>query len=125
MCEDLQKLRTELCRMPVKPPTAGTDRFELYTKEVMRRQFKLPSPNNADALTMSYTFVPTQTPAVVVPRPRPCYNGGNARSRYTTREMRTAPAELDMSAANLNVEHIQAALMKKGVVSVIKPYNGR
>lgn len=61
---DLQKLRSELCRMPIKPNGRGL--FELYTKPEMRSKFKLPSPNLADALMMSerQTYV-VQTQAVM------------------------------------------------------------
>lgn len=50
-CKQLQKLRSELCRMPVKPTMAG--KFELYTKKELRDKFNLPSPNLADCLMMS------------------------------------------------------------------------
>jgi phage terminase large subunit len=50
-CEDLTTLRSELCRMPIKPNMNGL--FELYTKKEMREKFKLRSPNCADALMMS------------------------------------------------------------------------
>ena len=46
----LVKLRSELCRMPVKPNTNGL--FELYTKDVMKVKFKLDSPNVADTVMM-------------------------------------------------------------------------
>lgn len=49
--QHLGKLRSELCRMPVKPNGSGL--FELYTKEQMRKQFKLSSPNLADCVMMS------------------------------------------------------------------------
>jgi phage terminase large subunit len=49
-CENLPGLRSELCRMPIKP-THGT--FELYTKQEMRSKFKVRSPNLADAVMMS------------------------------------------------------------------------
>lgn len=47
----LSKLRSELCRIPIKPNGSGL--FELYTKEQMRRMFKLASPNLSDAVMMS------------------------------------------------------------------------
>lgn len=46
----LPKLRSELCRMPIKPNGAG--KFELYTKEEMKRKFKFNSPNLADSVMM-------------------------------------------------------------------------
>lgn len=52
-CSDipaLKKLRSELCRMPIKPRSDGL--VELYTKQEMKTRFKLPSPNLADAVMM-------------------------------------------------------------------------
>lgn len=49
--EHLGKLRSELCRMPIKPNGSGL--FELYTKDIMRSKFKVPSPNLADCVMMS------------------------------------------------------------------------
>lgn len=46
----LSKVRSELCRMPIKPNPNGY--FELWTKEVMRSKFKIPSPNLADSIMM-------------------------------------------------------------------------
>lgn len=48
-CESLKTLRSELCRLPIKPSTI----FELYTKKELREKFKLRSPNLADAVMMS------------------------------------------------------------------------
>jgi len=50
-CENLKTLRSELCRMPIKPRSDG--RFELYTKKEMREKFKVRSPNCSDVLMMS------------------------------------------------------------------------
>ncbi len=44
----LPKLRSELCRMPVKPN--GNGKFELYTKPEMKRIFKFDSPNLGDSV---------------------------------------------------------------------------
>ena len=52
----LSKLRSELCRMPVKPDN-GAGKIELYTKEVMKNKFKFKSPNLADPLMMSLRVV--------------------------------------------------------------------
>jgi phage terminase large subunit len=46
----LQKLRSELCRLPIKPN--GNGLFELYTKQEMKAKFKLSSPNLADSVMM-------------------------------------------------------------------------
>lgn len=48
-CQSLTGLRSELCRMPIKPSTT----FELYTKKEMREKFKVRSPNLADCVMMS------------------------------------------------------------------------
>lgn len=48
---NLTKLRSELCRMPIKPNGSGL--FELYSKPDMRRLFKVSSPNLADCVMMS------------------------------------------------------------------------
>ncbi len=50
-CQSLKTLRSELCRMPIKPNSSGL--FELYTKKEMREKFKVRSPNCADAVMMS------------------------------------------------------------------------
>lgn len=50
-CESLSTLRSELCRMPIKPNASGL--FELYTKKEMREKFKVRSPNCADVVMMS------------------------------------------------------------------------
>lgn len=50
-CESIKTLRSELCRMPIKPRSDGL--FELYTKQEMRDKFKVRSPNCADVLMMS------------------------------------------------------------------------
>lgn len=46
----LQKLRSELCRLPIKPN--GNGLFELYTKPEMKSKFKMDSPNLADSVMM-------------------------------------------------------------------------
>ncbi len=48
-CENLTGLRSELCRLPIKPSTI----FEMYTKPEMRSKFKVRSPNLADTVMMS------------------------------------------------------------------------
>ncbi len=47
----ITKLRSELCRMPIRPNGSGL--FELYTKQDMRRIFKVPSPNLGDCVMIS------------------------------------------------------------------------
>jgi phage terminase large subunit len=46
----LNKLRSELCRMPIKPNSNGL--FELYTKPEMKSRFKIDSPNLGDSVMM-------------------------------------------------------------------------
>ena len=46
----LQKLRSEVCRMPVKPNSSG--KFELYTKQAMLAKYQIKSPNLADSVMM-------------------------------------------------------------------------
>lgn len=53
----LNKLRAELCRMPTKPN--GNGLFELYTKDEMKRKFKIASPNLADSVMMLMRAVRT------------------------------------------------------------------
>ncbi len=63
----LPKLRSELCRIPVKPN--GSGKFELYTKPEMKAKFKLSSPNMSDSvmMLMRQPVLLVQTP--VIPRP--------------------------------------------------------
>ena len=49
----LPKLRSELCRMPIKPNANGL--IELYTKEKMKSKFKIMSPNLGDSVMMLMT----------------------------------------------------------------------
>ncbi len=46
----LTNLRSELCRMPIKPN--GNGKFELYTKQEMKTKFKFNSPNLGDSVMM-------------------------------------------------------------------------
>ncbi|KZX61294.1 hypothetical protein A3724_16605 [Alcanivorax sp. HI0033] len=64
---NIRKLRSELCRMPVKPN--GSGRFELYTKPEMKTKFKLPSPNMGDSVMMLMREPAVLTAAPVMPRP--------------------------------------------------------
>jgi phage terminase large subunit len=52
---ELTQLRSELCRLPIKPNPNGM--FELYTKEEMLKKFKIPSPNLADSVKMLFKVV--------------------------------------------------------------------
>jgi phage terminase large subunit len=49
--QDLQKLRSELCRIPRKPNSRGL--IQIMTKDEMKRLLKIESPNIADAVMMS------------------------------------------------------------------------
>lgn len=46
----IPQLRSELCRIPIKPNPNGM--IQLYTKQEMKRRFDLPSPNLADSVMM-------------------------------------------------------------------------
>lgn len=63
----IKKLRSELCRMPIKPNANGL--FELYTKEEMKSKFKFKSPNLADSVMMSMRFINMARPVVKRPTP--------------------------------------------------------
>ena len=63
----IPKLRSELCRMPIKPNANGL--FELYRKDVMKIKFKFDSPNLADSVMMSMRFINTHRPKPVMPQP--------------------------------------------------------
>jgi len=64
----LSKLKSELCRMPIKPN--GTGKIELYTKDVMKNKFKFPSPNLADSVMMSMRFTAPKDKARRMPTPQ-------------------------------------------------------
>lgn len=55
----LSKFRSELCRMPIKETGSGL--FELYTKQVMKKTFKVASPNLSDCGMMSMRYKPPRT----------------------------------------------------------------
>ena len=63
----LNKLRAELCRMPIKPNSNG--RFELYTKPEMKAKFKVASPNLGDSVMMLMRHVHKVNTAPVMPKP--------------------------------------------------------
>lgn len=63
----LSKLRSEVCRLPIKPNING--RNELYTKEYMKTKLKIPSPNLADPVMMCMRYQPVKAVEVVIPKP--------------------------------------------------------
>jgi phage terminase large subunit len=63
----LQGLRSELCRMPIKPNPNGT--FQLYSKDELKKRFKFASPNLADAVMMLMDVPSIEQSKVHVPRP--------------------------------------------------------
>lgn len=65
--ELLPKLRSELCRLPVKPNANGL--FELYPKPEMKSKFKIDSPNLGDAVMM--LMRQPHKPVNTTYRPRP------------------------------------------------------
>ena len=74
----IPKLRSELCRMPIKPNRNGL--FELYTKLEMKTKFKFDSPNLADPVMMSMR-TPQPKKIKVTRRPKPSPSFGNKRRR--------------------------------------------
>ena len=75
----LPKLRSELCRMPIKPNGSGL--FELYTKQEMKAKFKFNSPNLGDSVMM-LTRVPHSPIIQNYQMPRPISPmGAGRRSR--------------------------------------------
>ena len=86
----LPKLRSELCRMPVKPN--GSGKFELYTKDEMKRKFKLQSPNLGDSVMMLMrtphqimTAATAKPPPVI--RPQGVRTAGHGGGRGAIRTM--------------------------------------
>ncbi|NTU49505.1 MAG: PBSX family phage terminase large subunit [Desulfobulbaceae bacterium] len=63
----MTKLRSELCRIPVKPN--GNGLFELYTKAEMKSKFKMDSPNLADSVMMLMRQPHKAEAAVTRPQP--------------------------------------------------------
>lgn len=67
--KDLAKLRSELCRMPIKPNKNGL--FEMYTKQEMKTKFKYKSPNLADPVMMLMRVPHMNRNTTPVIRPQP------------------------------------------------------
>lgn len=65
-CTKLAGLRSELCRLPIKPNSQGL--FEMYTKKEMREKFKLRSPNLSDAVMMTEIIYIPKKRAAYVPK---------------------------------------------------------
>jgi phage terminase large subunit len=63
----LSALRSELCRMPIKPN--GNGLFDLYTKQEMKSKFKFNSPNLADSVMMLMRQPHKAPAAVKLPKP--------------------------------------------------------
>jgi len=63
----LNKLRAELCRMPIKPN--GNGLFELYTKQEMKSKFKMASPNLGDSVMMLQRFIQVNNAKPHIPSP--------------------------------------------------------
>lgn len=63
----LSQLRSELCRMPIKPNANGL--CELYTKQEMKSRFKFKSPNLADSVMMLMRHVHKVNIAPKMPQP--------------------------------------------------------
>lgn len=65
--ELLPKLRSELCRLPIKPNANG--QLELYTKEAMKSKFNLDSPNLGDSVMMTMRTMQPRINNVRMPKP--------------------------------------------------------
>lgn len=63
----ISKLRSELCRMPIKHHKGGL--IELYTKQELKNKFKFPSPNLGDSVMMLMREPPAVAAAPYIPRP--------------------------------------------------------
>ncbi|MCP4255269.1 MAG: PBSX family phage terminase large subunit [Candidatus Scalindua sp.] len=63
----LNRLRAELCRMPIKPNSNGL--FELYTKPDMKSKFNMSSPNLGDSVMMLMRHVHKVNQQVRMPTP--------------------------------------------------------
>lgn len=63
----LSKLKSELCKMPVKPN--GNGLVDLYTKQEMKSKFGFASPNLADALCFTLSHVMDSNVQVRLPKP--------------------------------------------------------
>jgi len=91
--KDLKKLRSECCKMPLKPNSHG--KIALYSKDEMRRgiaiigrdgsriDMKIPSPNLFDCVVMSFDQSANIMPRPVITPPRPITPMGmrNVRTR--------------------------------------------
>ena len=73
----LNKLRAELCRMPIKPRNDGL--VELYTKKDLREKFNFISPNLGDSAMMSLRYTSIDSPHVVIPKPLGTMHFGRRR----------------------------------------------
>ena len=79
--KDIQKLRSECCKMPLKPNQHG--KIALYSKDEMRKgltiisrsgesiKIKIPSPNLFDCVVMSFDNNATIVPGPIRLRPKP------------------------------------------------------
>ena len=63
----LNRLRAELCRMPIKPNSNGL--FELYTKPDMKSKFNMSSHNLGDSVMMLMRHVHKVNKQVRMPTP--------------------------------------------------------
>lgn len=88
--KDLQKLRSECCKVPLKQ-SGGDGKIRFYTKAELRKgvkiisksgdvvDMKVPSPNLFDSLVMSFDKDATIVPEVNIPPPRPLSVMGRRR----------------------------------------------
>lgn len=65
--KSINKLKSELCRLPVKPN--GNGKLELYTKQEMKTKFKMNSPNLSDSVMMNLRYINITRKEVRIPKP--------------------------------------------------------
>lgn len=63
----LSKLRSEMCRLPIKPN--GNGYLQLYPKPEMKTKFQINSQNLADPVMMSMRYESPSTRPKVIPKP--------------------------------------------------------
>jgi len=73
--ELLRKLRSELCRMPVKPHSGGL--ITLYTKQEMKSMFGFKSPNLGDSVVISLRSIRVDFIQPYIPKALPVGGSGN------------------------------------------------
>jgi len=84
--KELSKLRSELCRLPVKFNANGM--LDLYSKPIMKSKFKIDSPNLADSVKMLWK-VPKMINIGTAQRPTPIRIIGSTYKDQKQRQYRS------------------------------------